>query len=691
MRIRTLLLAGFTLTALPGVAGLGWKASQSWETWQQAEQATVFARIINATMRGYTRLVVESGVLSAAARSGQLDQARAAESARITDAALNEALALLRSRQVPTAQMEQAIQTVARLRAQVAETVARRPGQQDMALAASILEQRSRISREIDGVTRHAEAQISQSAPSVALLVQVAQQINRVRDEAGARSLLINAWLSGQAPQPDVVARAIDLGGRITLAWANVRRQVEGMEDAALSAALARVEAGFFSTAEPLYRGYVATAQARAMAAPGAAAQDWPAGFQGYPDWTTQALATLIPMRDQTLVSAVEEGDALAAEARRALVLHLGIAALALAFALAGLLLLLRRLIAPLRALTESVTAIAGGALEQAVPHGARADEVGEMAQSIEVLRAGSVERQRMEAAAAAAQAERTRRAARLEELVRGFEAQVGEMAGIVSSASSELEATARAMSGTAGATNEQAGHVADAAGEASNGVRTVAAAAEQLAASIQEISRQVGQATSVAGRAVEDAQRTDATVQTLAAGAQKIGDVVQLISDIAGQTNLLALNATIEAARAGEAGKGFAVVASEVKSLAGQTARATEEIGSQIAQIQASTAQAVTAIAGISRTIEEVSSIAVAIAAAVEEQSSATTEIARTVQHTARATEAVSSNVGALRHGSAETGAAAQQVLAAASELARQAEALTGHVGEFGTAVRAA
>jgi methyl-accepting chemotaxis protein len=221
--------------------------------------------------------------------------------------------------------------------------------------------------------------------------------------------------------------------------------------------------------------------------------------------------------------------------------------------------------------------------------------------------------------------------------------------------------------------------------------VQTVAAAAEELTASIHEISRQVAQSAKITGKAVDDARRTDTIVRALADGAQKIGDVVQLITGIAAHTNLLALNATIEAARAGDAGKGFAVVASEVKSLAGQTAKATEEIGAQIRQIQDATGEAVQAINAIGTTIEEVNVIASNIAAAVEEQGAATAEIARNVQQTAASTQKVTVTIASVSQAANDTGAAAGQVLSAAGGLSQQASQLTNEVNDFVAGVRAA
>ena len=271
------------------------------------------------------------------------------------------------------------------------------------------------------------------------------------------------------------------------------------------------------------------------------------------------------------------------------------------------------------------------------------------------------------------------------------FEAKVGNLVSMLSSGATELQGTAQSMSSTAAHTNEQATAVASAAEEASAGVHTVAAAAEELASSIQEIGRQVAQSARITGKAVEDTRRTDIVVRALVDNAQKIGDVVQLISGIAAQTNLLALNATIEAARAGDAGKGFAVVASEVKSLATQTAKATEEIGAQITQIQGATGEAVRAIEAIGKTIEEVNIIASNIAAAVEEQGAATAEIARNVQQTATSTQEVTATIAGVSQAANDTGAAAGQVLGAAKGLSQQAAWLTTEVNDFVAGVRAA
>ena len=354
-------------------------------------------------------------------------------------------------------------------------------------------------------------------------------------------------------------------------------------------------------------------------------------------------------------------------------------------------LVLVRAVSVPLGRMTSVMRRLAGRDMTVQIEGVGRGDEIGAMASAVQVFKDGMIAADRLEAEQAAERGAKEQRALRLSGLVGAFEAEVGGLAGMLSASSTELEATAQSMTTTAGQTNSQAGTVASAAEEASAGVQTVAAAAEELAASVQEISRQVAQSARMSGKAVDDARRTDVTVRALAEGAQKIGQVVDLITSIAAQTNLLALNATIEAARAGDAGKGFAVVASEVKSLAQQTAKATEEIAGQVGQIQAATREAVDAIQGIATSIEEVSGIATAIAAAVEEQGAATAEIARNVAQTAASAQDVTSNIAGVSQAASSTGEAAHQVLDAAGELARQAERLTSQVDGFVTSVRAA
>ena len=367
-----------------------------------------------------------------------------------------------------------------------------------------------------------------------------------------------------------------------------------------------------------------------------------------------------------------------------------GAAAVLLIVPLLGL--LIHRLVArPIMHMTSAMKRLADGDTEVAVPEQHRNDEIGEMANTVQVFKLNMLKTDKLVAEQAAEHEVKDRRAVHLEGLVQNFEAKATQLVAVLSSAAAGLQATAETMSGIAGETSQRIEAVVAVAEEASGRVHTVSSAGEDLSSSISEIGRQVHKSAMVAKQAVDEAMRTDGVVQALASGAQKIGEIVGLISSIAGQTNLLALNATIEAARAGDSGKGFAVVASEVKNLANQTARATEDIGAQISQMQIATKEAVQAIQGITRTISEISEIATTIASAVEQQGTATAEITRNVQQTASGIQDVTTNIEGVNQSAGETGAAATQVLGAASELSRQAGQLSDEVQTFVAEIRAA
>ncbi|WP_441258916.1 methyl-accepting chemotaxis protein [Bradyrhizobium sp. 521_C7_N1_3] len=347
----------------------------------------------------------------------------------------------------------------------------------------------------------------------------------------------------------------------------------------------------------------------------------------------------------------------------------------------------------PMRALTAAMEKLAGGDFSVVLPGLGRKDEVGEVAGAVEKFKIVSEQKAREDAEAKSRQDQLAaeQRRSEMRRLADSFEGAVGEIVGTVSSASTELEASATTLTSTAERTQQLTTMVAAASEEASTNVQSVASATEELSSSITEISRQVQESARVASEAVGQARTTTDRVSELSKAATRIGDVVELINTIAGQTNLLALNATIEAARAGEAGRGFAVVASEVKALAEQTAKATGEIGQQIASIQAATEHSVGAIRDISDTIEKLSEISSAIAAAVEEQGAATQEISRNVQQAAEGTHQVSSNITDVQRGASETGSASSQVLAAAQSLSGDSNRLKLEVGKFLGTVRAA
>ena len=357
-----------------------------------------------------------------------------------------------------------------------------------------------------------------------------------------------------------------------------------------------------------------------------------------------------------------------------------------------GLSVLIQRSITrPLAVLTGSMERLSQGDTAILIDDTDGKSEIGAFARALEVFRANTIERVRMQAQAHQEEQERVARAGRIEALCASFASTMQRVLGTVAASVTQLDQASKNLSTGAQETSVQSAAVAAASEQASTNVQTVAAATEELYASVNEISRQVQQSSAIAAQAVQQADNTDRSMEGLSVAVGRIGEVVNLINDVANQTNLLALNATIEAARAGEAGKGFAVVANEVKSLANQTSRATEEIAQQIGAVQQETRGAVEAIRGIAGTIEDISHIAAGIAAAVEEQGAATQEIARNVQEAAHGTDEVNRNIQGVSVAAGHVDEAAVQVHDAALHLNREAEDLRQTVEDFLGGIRAA
>jgi len=346
----------------------------------------------------------------------------------------------------------------------------------------------------------------------------------------------------------------------------------------------------------------------------------------------------------------------------------------------------------PVRTIADVLLQLAGGQREVEIPYTGRGDEVGDAARAARTFRDNLVRLENLEAEqkemAAKAVAERKDM---VHELADEFERAVGNIIGAVSAAAGNLETAASTLTKNAKATQQLSAVVAAASEQASANVQSVATASGEMSNSVDEISRQVRVSTTIAAEAVKQAEKTDARINDLSQAATRIGDVIALITTIAGKTNLLALNATIEAARAGEAGRGFAVVASEVKTLATQTAKATEEIKAQVAGMQDATQESVAAIKEIGGTIVHISEIASTITAAVEAQGAATQEIANNVAQAAQGAVQVATNITQVNHDADETGTASAQVLLAAQSLSSESRKLEAEVKNFLETVRAA
>ncbi len=351
-----------------------------------------------------------------------------------------------------------------------------------------------------------------------------------------------------------------------------------------------------------------------------------------------------------------------------------------------------RTILGPIGRITTAMGRLAQGDKAAEIPALDSRNEIGDMARAVEVFKRNGFEMQRLEkdAAERTSRAEQERRTALLQ-LAARFETTVGGVVTAVSSAAGEMEGAASSMSGTAEETRRQAVTVAATAAQAATNVQAVAMAAEELSASIQEIGCQVATSGEIAGQALHETRHTADTVAELVGATRLIGDVVGLITSIANQTNLLALNATIEAARAGDAGRGFAVVATEVKNLAGQTARATEDIQVKVREIESATGGVQVAVGRIGTTIDRMNAIAGSVAAALDQQSAATREISHNVQQAARGTHAVSGNIAGVNQAATESGSVATQVLGAAGRLSREAELLRREVAGFIDTIRTA
>jgi methyl-accepting chemotaxis protein len=682
MRIRTLFLIGLAALAVPAICISGWMASSATTEWSHARKVTQQARAMSDLMRLLTGIAVETGQLQEAALAETPNLEALTKSKAVTD----DALAHTASTAAGTDAMaivDEARRTIIELRRRVDDATRQPISARDANFPKELLATRTAVS---DGIRKQLgtfETAIVQADPAVGMLVQLGSQMMLMRDNAGARSVLITPWINGKPFTPDNVATAFTMSGRVALAWDRALATIGQIRPSArLAAARDRVQAGFFAEAEPRYLALLAAALVHG---------DWGMPYADFRKFTVGALAEIVPVREAAMEEAVDRADAQSADAAFRLLLA-ALATLGEAVvAGVSLTVLLRRIVAPVQAMTAIVSRIARGEFDLDVAYRGRTDEIGAMAQAVEVLRGHSADAKRLGEAAEAETRAKLDAAARLAAVTKEFEQRAGRMVATLGEAAGELRETAEGMHGTASETHALTERVAAAADVAARSVGAVAAAVEELSASGREIGTRVEQSAHATRQAAGEARRTDVVVRELTATTERIGEFVGLIAEIASQTSLLALNANIEAARAGEAGRGFGIVASEVKSLASRTAKATEDISQQIAAVQSATRAAAAAITVITGMMDEIDSIATGIAGAVEQQGSATIEISRNAQTAATGAHDVTQIIETVAAGASKTGGAAERVVGAADSLKGQAGTLDHEVREFLVRVRSA
>lgn len=527
-------------------------------------------------------------------------------------------------------------------------------------------------------------ASVNHQDATIDQLLMIKQMAWLLRVNAGESSLIVgNAINSGKIAPEVQLAFTKWIGGTET-AWRAIELAASGMQlPPALAAAVAEAKSLYFDPQYLATRDGIIAAIAKGGKASMTANQWSP--------YSVGRMASAIRLADAALAAAKDHSSSQRADALQSLLAQLALLIAAIVFTAAAMLAVSRRVITPLHRIRDAMLKVAGGDLGVDSGYLDREDEIGSLAGALETFKQQAIDKLKIEEQERERNAGAAARQRAMEAYVGEFEGVVRKSLGELSEASGEMRKTSGDLSAVSRQTNERVEIAGRASNEASTSVESVAAAAEELSASINDISQQAAHAAGIASRAVNQARETDGTVQGLAQSAGRIGEVVGLINTIAAQTNLLALNATIEAARAGEAGRGFAVVASEVKSLASQTAKATEEISEQIADIQRVAGDAINAIQAIGGIIGEVNEVATAIAAAVQEQGAATQEITRSTQYAAQGTKNVSDNITGVKTDADTAAGAADNVKQASETLETQSRQLGQQVSDFLGKIRAA
>jgi len=693
LTVSALLKSVIMATALVVIAGFSLRA---WTSSDRLQSANRIVRVANASADVFKAMNNLRADRSTSARSVTADQPISPDietylrDIRATMMpALERALALLPTIDFPqqaalVSELDRLTKLLTAEQTEFWTEVVKPKASRRLALAQEYTQTEDGLLSTLDKLSALLAANINHQDATIDQLLAIKQTAWLLRNTAGEASQIIGNMILAGRVTPEAQLTYTKLVGGIEADWSALELAASGMElPAALSAAMAAAKAAYF---DPQYTGL----RDRLVASVLKGEKPEMTGSQFSP-YSVSRMSTAAVLAEAALEAAKEHSAAQSSAAWRALIVELLLLLTAIGLTFGAMVMVSRRVITPLHNMRDAMLKVAAGDLTVDSGYSDRRDEIGALAGALETFKQQAVDKLRIEEQEREHNAGTVARQRAIEAHVSDFEGVVRQTLQQLSDASQQMRQTSSGLSEVARQTNARVEVTQRASGDASTSVESVASAAEELSASINDISEQAARAAGISSRAVDQARQTDGTVQGLAQSANRIGEVVGLINTIASQTNLLALNATIEAARAGEAGRGFAVVASEVKSLATQTAKATDEISEQISDIQRVAGEAVNAIQVIGNIIGEVNEVATAIAAAVQQQGAATQEITRSTQFAAQGTKNVSDNMSGVKADADTAADAAANVKQASETLETQSRNLGGQVTDFIGKIRAA
>jgi methyl-accepting chemotaxis protein len=690
MSIRSALYALFGLSAVLMCAQ---SVASVWESWRKAQQAEKVIDIAGAGRqlfdalqyfrpeRGPTRVALGAPGPVDPKLMAQFEALRAKSVPSIA-AAVSMCARVTCADGTEVEKIRQGADKVAALRPDVDRALKVPLAQRPAGIAKTWNDTATALVDELERVSLALTDKVRMIDPVIAELVGIKEAAWMVRDGVGLERSVLQEAMSAKTLSAENRTKAAELRGRASAGWQNVKMLTArpGLPPE-LAEAIATAQKELFE------KYYKTRDQVEKALIEG---REPPVSQSELVNASNAVMDVVVGICSAAFDQMVAHATREAASAKTSLVISLCVFVLSLAIGISGLMVAYGKIANPMKRIADAMRQVANENLAEEVPYRGRRDEIGQLADALVVFKDGMIARQTLERSRREEEQQAQQRHHSVEAAIASFGDSIGRTLDALTAAAGQMRATSGEMSELAVDARQKAHVIAAATDQASSGVQSAAAASEELSASIAEIGRQVAQAADVSRETVGAAAETSDAMAGLSAAAERIGEAVKLISAIAAQTNLLALNATIEAARAGEAGRGFAVVASEVKSLAGQTAKATDEIRAQIEDVQNATQTAVQAISGISGQIGRINEASTAIAAAIEEQGAATQEITNSTQRAAQSAQEVSANIAGVTERVDQTGRTASSVLTAANDLQAQAGELKAEVDRFLASIRA-